>query len=138
MKEIIVPMRNFLPLEDPQWFDENAIEEIVTLLQLNGPLPLVPVISYKDKFLLTDGHSRTIKQAILGAKTQLIRLIENEKDSRLYGTGALFNSFTVQEIRKNYAKVYSTELYKEGIFSIYDYPVMKHRSKILKLAGIRQ
>lgn len=138
MKEIAVPIKNLAPIENPIWFREDKIDDLVAMIQREGPLPIVIGIPYKKRIILPDGHTRTIITAILGSETQNIRLLETEEDRIKYGRGAILSSESIKDFIAEYVSTIFQEMSKAKIFSVYDYPILQYREEILKRAGIKQ
>jgi len=138
MKEIIIPIRNLLPIEDPRFFGEEKIPEILDIITLTGPLPIVTAIPYQKKAILPDGHTRTLANAIRGMETQKVRLIENEEDRIKYGRGALMSELSLEEFIDDYRRNIKEDMKKANISCVHDYPLMKFRNYILQITRVRQ
>lgn len=137
MKELIMPINNLQPIEEPCWFGREELQTFVDMLKQEGPWPIVIAIPFENRVFLPDGHHRTILNALAGLESQAVRILETEEDRMKYGRGPILQKRTLDATKRVYSPII-TELQERGIFSVNNYPIMKYRDEILRRAGIKQ
>jgi hypothetical protein len=80
--------------------------------------PRVTLVPYKDKFLLVDGHHRTLRYMFAGRLFVPSEIFESDKEMFLYPRGALLSYYTRETLYGMYHEHWKVLCEEAKIFSL--------------------